>query len=286
MKVREEHVTHAGQTFRFMRFELGAFAGERHRHRQLELTWIERGTGLRFVGNSVEPFEPGDLVLLGPHVPHAWISAADRAGEPHVATVLQFSPDLLTSPGVPELQALGGLVTRAGQGLQVLGPARDALCAVLRGMPQRSDLLRLSDFIAVLGVLQAHPSCLRPLMDTQPSAPAASGGDDARRVDRVLDWIHQHLDQPLTVAAAAALVHVTPAAFSRFFSREVGRSFTAYVNDVRCSEASLRLRLTDRPVAAIAQACGFETMSNFNSQFRRRLGCTPRDFRRRAAAPA
>ncbi len=51
MKVKEEHVTHAGQTFRFIRLEVDAFRGERHRHRQLELTWIEQGAGLRFVGS-------------------------------------------------------------------------------------------------------------------------------------------------------------------------------------------------------------------------------------------
>lgn len=286
MKVKEEHVTHAGQTFRFLRFDLEAFRGERHRHRQLELTWIERGAGLRFVGSSVEPFESGDLVLLGPHVPHAWISAADHAGERHLATVLQFSPDLLTLKGLPELQALGALVARAGHGLQVLGPARDAMCDVLRGMPQQSGLLRLSGFMALLGLLQAHASSLRPILDSVQRSPVPAGLDDQRRVDRVLDWIHQHMHEPLTVADAAALVHVTPAAFSRFFSREVGRSFTAYINDVRCSEASLRLRLTARPVAAIAHECGFETMSHFNRQFRLRMGCTPLAFRRRAVAGA
>ena len=79
--------------------------------------------------------------------------------------------------------------------------------------------------------------------------------------------------------AAARLVHVSPAAFSRYFRREVGKSFTRYVNDMRCSEACLRLRGSNKAVAVIAHECGFATLSNFNRQFRVRTGLTPRDFR-------
>jgi len=279
MKVKEEHVTHSGQTFRFMRLELEQFRGERHRHRQLELTWIERGAGLRFVGSSVEPFESGDLVLLGPNLPHAWVSAAERIGEPHLATVLQFSPDLISRHDVPELRALSGLAALAGRGIHVEGDAREAVLGVLRGMPQRSDLLRLADFIELLGLMLQNQTCLRPILDAARRASVGTDADAQRRVDRVLDWIHQHMAESLTVEAAAALVHVTPAAFSRFFSREVGKSFTEYINDVRCSEACLRLRLSDRPVAVIAQECGFATLSHFNRQFKLRHGSTPRSLR-------
>ena len=83
MKVSKEHVTHPNQSFRLIELELAAFRGERHRHRQLELTWIEQGAGLRFVGDSVQPFESGDLVLLGPQLPHAWVSAAEQTGQRH-----------------------------------------------------------------------------------------------------------------------------------------------------------------------------------------------------------
>ncbi len=226
----------------------------------------------------------GTWCCWGPICPTPGVSASERAGEPHLATVLQFSPDLVSRHDVPELRALSGLAALAGQGIHVEGAAREAMLGVLRGMPQRSELLRLADFIELLGLMLQHQTCLRPILAIAQRSSAGASADEQRRVDRVLDWIHRHMAGSLTVEAAAALVHVTPAAFSRFFSREVGKSFTAYINDVRCSEASLRLRLSDRPVAAIAQECGFETMSHFNRQFRIRAGCTPREFRRGGAA--
>jgi AraC-like DNA-binding protein len=87
------------------------------------------------------------------------------------------------------------------------------------------------------------------------------------------------LANELLVADAAAVAHVSPAAFGRFFQREVGKSFTAYVNDARCGWAALRLTQGRERIAEIAQACGFPTLSNFGEQFRRRYGVAPRDFR-------
>ena len=80
---------------------------------------------------------------------------------------------------------------------------------------------------------------------------------------------------------AARVAHVSPAAFSRFFSRETGKTWTAYVNDVRCSEAAVRLRQGRRPVAEVAQDCGYRTLSHFNREFRARFGAAPSDYRRR-----
>jgi AraC-like DNA-binding protein len=103
---------------------------------------------------------------------------------------------------------------------------------------------------------------------------------DDRRIDRVLGWIHRQMAREITVAEAARVAGVTPGAFSRFFRHEVGKTFTQYINDVRCSEAGLLLRRTDKAVTIVAQECGFATMSHFNRQFRIRHGVTPREFRR------
>ena len=63
MRVSQEHVTHPDTAFRFLSLELRAFGGPRHRHDEVELTWVVRGRGVRYVGDSAEPFEDGDLVL-------------------------------------------------------------------------------------------------------------------------------------------------------------------------------------------------------------------------------
>ena len=281
MRVIEEQVSHPDRTFRFLRFEIDRFRGERHRHRQLELTWIEAGVGLRFVGDHAAPFAAGDLVLIGSGVAHSWVSSKRRGGGMAAATVLQFAPDLLTLPQVPELASLGPLAARAQRGLAIEGAGRSAIIDVLVRMRTADPVARVAKWIGILDLLLRHQRDLRTLASSAMRGSPASSTErpQARRIDQTLDWIHRHLARELRVEEAARVAHVTPAAFSRYFHREVGKTFTRYVNDVRCSEACLKLRLTDRPVASVARDCGYATLSHFNRQFRLRHGLTPRQFR-------
>lgn len=281
MRVNEEQVSHPDRAFRFLRFETDRFRGERHRHRQLELTWIEAGVGLRFVGDDATPFAAGDLVLLGSNLAHAWVSSKRRSATKAVATVLQFAPELLVVPQMPELAGLGPLAARAQRGLSVDGASRQAVIDVLVRMRTADPIAQLAGWIEALGLLRRHERDFRTLASSalRGSPAGASEPPETRRIDQTLDWIHRRLARELRVADAARVAHVTPAAFSRYFHREVGKTFTRYVNDVRCSEACLKLRLTDRPVATVARECGFTTLSHFNRQFLLRHGVTPRAFR-------
>jgi AraC-like DNA-binding protein len=280
MNFVQEHITHPNQSYRVLRLELDGFRAGRHRHRQFELTWIERGSGLRFVGDSVAPFEAGDMVLLGPHLPHAWISDRNGTQALHAATVLQFPPELLELDSLPEMASLRAVIDRAGHGLRIDEPARSAVAGVLQTLPGRSGLHGVAGLMDILGLLAQHAPALAPLASRALRPAGAATAEQDRRVARVIAWVQHNLAATLSNEAAARLVHVSPAAFSRFFRREVGKSFTQYINDVRCSEACLRLRGSDRTVAAIAHECGFDTLSHFNRQFRLRTGTTPRQFRR------
>lgn len=280
MLVTRERVRHPEQTFRYLRFDTPRFEGEPHRHGHMELTWIEAGAGLRFVGDSVAPFAAGDLVLLGADTPHCWVGARSRVGS--TATVLQFAPALLTGPSLPELARLAPLAERAGVGLLVTGVAHAAVTRELAGMRTASGLGRLAGLLRIFEVLHLRDHLLQPLAQSSMQAAGhVRAADDRhpRRIDGVLGWIRRHMGRDLTVAAAARVARVTPGAFSRYFRHQVGKTFTEYVNDVRCSEACVLLGRSDKAIAAIAQQCGFSTLSHFNRQFRLRYGMTPREFR-------
>jgi AraC-like DNA-binding protein len=245
------------------------------------LTWIERGHGLRWVGDSVEPFIAGDLVLIGGETAHLWSSREPQPAAGSAATVLQFPPDWAARTGLPELGGVARLIAHAAPGLAVQSETRAAVQRLLARLPDASATRRIAVFIEVLGVLLEGGADLRALSGRRPalSSSAAGTGTGNQRIDRVLNWIESNLEQELRADEAAAMAHVSAAAFARFFRREVGKSFTEYVNDARCGWAALRLTQGREPVAEIAQACGFPTLSNFGEQFRRRYAMSPRAFR-------
>lgn len=249
-------------------------------HRHVELTWIERGEGLRLVGDDASHFGAGDLVLLGPWVPHTWITQGRRRRPRPAATVIQFDPDGLLASSWPELAGAAPLLQSARRGLAIGGRCAREVTGILQRMRDGDDWDRLAGLVAIVGWLLRRPRDLEPIA-TQRGTPShtATEHEGSRRIDRVIGWLQRHLAEELRVDDAARLAHVSPGAFSRWFKREVGKTFTQYVNDLRFGAACLALRQTERPVAAIAADCGFATMSHFNRQFRLRAGMTPREYR-------
>lgn len=260
---------------------LDCFDAERHRHPQAELTWIVQGAGVRFVGDSAAPFEPGDLVLIGPDLPHVWVSHAQDKGRLHELRVAQFPSDLLERMSVPEWRPVQDLLLKASRGLVILEPIRAPIQNLMLRMQSANGITRLALLLEILGQLIAYPEFLQPLSTADVTAAGVrDSGQTDKRIHRVVRWIHEHLTQNLSIETAAAQVHVSPAAFSRFFRRSLGKTFTEYVNDLRCTEAAIQLRRSDKSIATIAQACGFSTLSHFNKQFLQRYEQTPRNYRR------
>lgn len=100
-----------------------------------------------------------------------------------------------------------------------------------------------------------------------------------RRIDTVTDYVLDHHARTVDIATAAERASMAPAAFSRFFHRSTGRTFTDYVTEVRISSACALLGDSELPVTAIAERAGFRNLSNFNRQFRRHKGLTPTSYR-------
>lgn len=278
MKAVNEHVQHPNQSFRLLRFEVGAFGLERHRHPHWELTWIERGSGVRLVSATASPFASDDMVLLAGNVPHTWKSLNPGGPSTNVATVLQFPAELLDIAILPELSQLRPLMLLARCGASIVGDARRLVSWHLQEMHTKDPLGRVLGLYDILRCLSLNMGDIYPV--TNLACNATENSNRSTRIDRVLQWIHAQTGGPLHMRDAAALAHVSPAAFSRFFRRETGKTYTDYVNGARCAQACALLSESSLPVSAIATECGFETNSHFNRQFLARLGITPRAYRK------
>ncbi len=256
-------------------FKLPAFTYPWHQHPEVELTWIVKGSGLRYVGDSVESFHEGDFCLLGPHLPHTWLSSKSKRTKVQ-SLVVQFDParwgnDLLR---LPEFVRITNLLKRAARGL-CFNPRLGARLS-RKILDERSPLCRFTALLEILGELasrrDARTLALAPWPLGRRHAPDA-------RLRKVLAYLSENVGGPICQAEAARLVGLTPAAFSRFFRRSVGKTFQAYLTDMRISEVCRQLLETERSISEIAFNAGFGNLSNFNRAFRIVRGMSPGTFR-------
>lgn len=251
-----------------------------HRHPEVELTYVERGSGARLVGDHIGAYGHHDLVLLGSNLPHTWNSDEFRGQryDLHPAIVIQFHPDFLGTRffSTAELQSVGELLTDAARGLWY-APA-DAM-PVGRRMQQLLSATGPQRLLLLLEILDVLTGCqATPLASAGYTGPATRSAES--RIQFVCDHIQQHYTQPeFRVSDLAELLYMNPSAFSRFFKQSTSRTPTRYLNELRIGFACRQLIETDRPILEICHAAGFESPSFFNRTFRQLRHCTPRAFR-------
>ena len=248
-----------------------------HYHSEIELVWIRKGSGLRYVGKSVERFGSGDLVLLGSHLPHTWASAPNQSSDANWS-VIQFLPKHWSDAfwQLPEVNKLNKMFSLAARGIQFTG---DEIWQIghqieeLAMLPAHS-LESLIQFLTIFGRLLHTPH------RTLSTVPATMGSVETDpRLEHLLAWIQTHFAEPITQAQAAAEVKMSPAAFSRWFKSRVGRVFQDYLNELRVAKVCGQLTESDENITQVAFKCGYNNLANFNRRFREITGLTPKIFR-------
>jgi AraC-like DNA-binding protein len=101
------------------------------------------------------------------------------------------------------------------------------------------------------------------------------------RVLRTLQHMREHIAQPLTLAQLATVAHWTPTHYSAVFKRQLNLSPIEYLLRLKMQRACELLRSTDSRIADIAASLGYEDAFYFSRLFHRRIGETPRSYRRR-----
>jgi AraC-like DNA-binding protein len=250
-----------------------------HFHPEFELTFIVRSRGQRFVGDSIADYEDGDLVLLGPNLPHTWDSDPRRRG-PHEAVFCQFpatflGPDFFKAP---ELLPVRRLLDRSAQGLRFTGRTQKEVATRMEGIDALQGPARLLALLEILATL----SCSRDAraLSSREFAPPPRRAD-AERIDRVCRHLADRFTGPVPLGEAARVAHLSVPAFSRFFKRRTGKTLVGYLNELRVGRACRELIETERPISRIAFDSGFNNLSNFNRRFCDLKGMSPREFRSR-----
>lgn len=250
-----------------------------HYHEDYELHYIVASSGKLFVGDYIGRFEPGNLVLTGPRLPHNWISHASKHQSYELRDmVIQFRRALVSGMAevASELEGLLPLLDRARYGIEFKGVEPELAQRYMERVRETEGTARIIVFLEFLQHLATETDYR--LLST---VSMRSNADDTalKKVDLITQYATEHFQNPIPLATVATMVGMSETAFSRFFSKATGNGFSEFLSRIRIGKACDLLAHSDKPITTICYETGFNNVANFNRRFRRLKGVTPTEYR-------
>ncbi len=254
-----------------------------HFHPHFQLFTVIEGTGTRFIGDDIRHFEAGDTVFLGPNMPHLWRS--DRAYFDRDSTlqtqgiVVYFMEDFLGKDFFekPEMYVLKQLLIKSRQGLDIQNGMKRILVEGLK------ELVTLSGFDGVLKLL----SMLHKLAQsndyqfiTSISYENTHKISETERMRLVHEYVMKHYKEKISLSEVAALANMAEAAFCRYFKSRTNKTFSDFVSEIRIGHACKLLMDSKTSIAQVCYESGYNTVSNFNCQFKAIKGKSPKQYQK------
>lgn len=247
-----------------------------HYHPEMELTLFTSGKGTRFVGDHIDSFRAGDLVLLGENLPHYWHTQKASSG---ISVQWHFSQG---HPfwSFPENTPLAGLFKRAGHGLQLSGGLSKKVAAQMAGLFRNTGAGQLGGLLNLLGtLLEGTGEDTRPLSVRSFALPAE--GPYQKAIADVVRYLAANFRDEVRLSDLLELAAMSRPTFARQFKQHSGRTFSEFVNGLRLQAACAELSQSTRSILEIALGSGFTQISFFNRLFRRNMACSPTEYRAR-----
>jgi AraC-like DNA-binding protein len=255
-----------------------AFDFPLHYHEVFELNFIQHAKfARRVVGDHMEEIDELELVLVGPNLQHAWFTHKCQSSEILEVTI-QFHKDLLDEKLLRrnQLSFIRTMFEKSSRGILFSKETAQAMAPRILNLNQKHGFDSVLELMSILHDLSSARNS-RLLSDASFNQVEISY--NSRRVEKAFEYLNQYFDKPITLAEVAKLTGMTEVSFSRFFKNRSGKTFIDSLNDIRLGHASRMLIDTTHSISEIAYNCGFNNISNFNRIFKKKKGCTPKEFK-------
>jgi len=255
---------------------------EWHYHAEYELIYITKSFGIRFVGDNVSPFNSGDLVLVGPSLPHLWRNDAsfynNLENETSVKTIVTKFTKNFIGEGTfdnPEFLGILKLLHKSSYGICF---GKEISTKLHKEIVELSSLSRPQQSIHLLNILyQLSKTGDKSILSSSDMRQYTT--EHSQRIDTVIKFISDNYTLNISLNDVSDVACMTTNSFCRFFKKMTNKSFTQFLNEVRVRNASRLLTQKDVSISSVCYAVGYNSITNFNKQFKQIMGATPKKFR-------
>ncbi|HMO61924.1 MAG TPA: AraC family transcriptional regulator [Ferruginibacter sp.] len=250
-----------------------------HSHEELELNFILNAKGARrIVGDHLGEIDDIELVLVGSNLQHAWFTHKCKSKNIRELT-LQFHKDLFDEKFLRrnQLSFIKTMFEKSIRGILFSKETALQLQDRIINLNQKHGFDSVLELMSILHDLSTSRN-MRILSDS-----SFNGNEhfsyNSRRIEKAYEYMNNNFDKQITLNEVSKLVNMSEVSFSRFFKNRTSITFIDSLNEIRLGNASRMLIDTTHSISEVAYSCGFNNLSNFNRIFKKKKGCTPKEFR-------
>lgn len=258
------------------------FFNEWHFHPEIELVYIQNGSGTEFIGNTIQSFKSGDMIMVGPELPHLW-RCDEKYFKPNStlkaeSLVIHFLPELWgdTFLNLPENKSLLSLFEKSKFGLKIISKTKGIVLQKMQLLLQNKDCNRILLLLEILFILATSKEAKTVLSKDFESS---FKKNESERMNNIIQYVSKNFTRKLNLNVVASIANMSPESFCRYFKTRTKKTFSDFLLEIRINNACKLLIETDKPIHQICFASGFNNFSNFNRYFKRKMGTTPLKYR-------
>jgi len=254
-----------------------------HYHPELELHYVVRGEGVRFIGDNISNFSSEEIVLLGSNLPHTWRCKEEyfenNPSHEVEAIVIHFLPECLGRDflTLPEAYMVPKLLEKARKGMSFTGAAREKLSKLMKSAIHATNLDRL---IILLGILKIVTETDEYQLIASAHAFYQSNESDVIRLNKVCTYTLSNYKKDISLEEIASISNLSVTSFCRYFKMMTNKTFYDFLIEIRISHACRMLIDNMRSTEIICFDCGFNNVSNFYRHFKKVTRLTPLQYKK------
>lgn len=260
-----------------------------HYHPAIEIMYITRGIGTRFVGDCIEQYEEGDVCMIGPNLPHEWRNDDayfDKESGLRATCICLFFKREIFDPNfirLPEMNNIRDLIERSRRGLKFTGKSKLEITRFIRSSVNDVGVRKVTNLLTLLELMATS---------TEYELLASVGftnsvnSEDFERFNKVYKFLVKNFATSIRLEEVSTLVGLTPTAFCRYFKERTKKTFVEYLNEMRIGYSKKLLLENKMKISTISGEVGFPNLSNLISQFKKVTGMSPSQFQKQFGVKA
>lgn len=269
------------ESFNVQEDYLDYFYDHLHTHPEIQVTYILKSSGTRFIGSSIDKFEADEIYVIGSNIPHMFKNHPEyydnsRTGRAHAVTIF-FNKEIFGDSfyKMPEVYKINDLIQQSALGIKLSAEYAAAYKNQFLKILKISGFERLIHFLKLLENIATH-SELKPLSHF--THMQQSNEEEGQRLNKVITFITQNYTRKITIDEISGVANLSTSAFCRYFKLHTRKSFISFLNDFRIGIACKMLLEKEKNIAEVCYQTGFNNISNFNRQFKSLTGYTPSEY--------